>query len=181
LVRKQQYVKVCETIKETMENERDEEFRFILMGELVLYYELAGDYCASLYWARRKSENYGHLPAAWTSLAGWYFYSTRPGRPTTEDMLKALGYLETALDKTKASGASPLYVLFEVCRVLTALKDYPKLERTMRAILKKSETHRCADSYRLEAEWLKTIPDGCLDDGLVTQFNLLIDPNWKLE
>lgn len=176
LVREREYVKACEIIEKSLENEPDQEFRFVLMGELVLYYELAEDYCASLHWARKKSEEFGQLPVVWTSLAGWYFYTTRPGRPTTEDMLKALGYLETALNRTKVSGASPLYVLFEVCRVHTALKDYPKLERTMRAILKEFETHRSADSYRLDVDWLRTIPDGCLDDSLVAQFKLLKTP-----
>lgn len=72
-----------------------------------------------------------------------------------------------------------------MCRVLVAMKDYPRLDATMRDIIQDLATFREFDSPRIEAEWLKSVPAGKLDAALVARFRRLeaadikrIQPLW---
>lgn len=167
------YFELCDVIEAKLEAERDEDFRFMLIGELVLYLQLAGDDRSSLDWAVRRCQEFDASPIAWSALGSWHFYSMHPGHPTQDEMLTALKNYNIALRRARSANEWVRYVLFNICRVLADLEEYTKLEATMREILDDLETERENDSPRLEGEWLNRVPEDALDASLLERYKLL--------
>jgi len=167
------YKELCETITTELLSEHDKEFRLMLMKHLVHFLRYAGDGEASLSWAKRICEEDATSPFAWTGLANWHLHANCPDVATRDDLMNALRYCEIALEKAHSADQFVWYVLFDTCRVLTDLEDYPRIENTMKEILCDLEFVREHHSPRIEGEWLYRVPEGKLQLELVLRFKEL--------
>lgn len=164
---------LSEIIESQLETERDPEFRYELMSNLVHFLDLAGQYDESLQWAQALCVEFGESPFAWSVHAWRYIHKAYRGEASEEELEKAYRLCETGLERARAKNEFVRFVLFDMCRVLAFMKNYERLEKTMREILKDLETFRKYDSPRIEAEWLKSVPTDKLDVTLVERFKRL--------
>ncbi len=110
----------------------------------------------------------------WQRLAGHYFYCSKPGGPSQEDLGQALHAIDTAVEKARGSGNWLWYCLGDRCRIALAMKRYDLLEESMRECLEGLSRPDDSLDYGPEGEFLARIPEGTVDSALIERFRAAV-------
>ena len=171
LMRAGLYAEMCEEAERRLAMETDPDLRFAIISTtaMLLYQPENRDLC--LYWSERLCEEFDDWPFAWTHMAmGFRDWNDA----ANADNLIALGHYETALQRAYAADQWVRYVLFDICRHLTQMEDWPALEARMREIIADLENTREIDIPFLEDDWLRFVMPGLLDADLVARYQALV-------
>ena len=174
MIRERRFAALHRTMAAVIADEKDCEFAFDLMAETSISLRIAGEKTLSLAWARRITEKFNDSPFAWTDLARWYWFGSPSDPMRPENMRIALGHYETALARARTMDKHVRYILFDMCRLLTDLEDYPRLAGAMRDILDDLNNRRDIDIPRIKGEWLKRLPEGALAPGLIARYRRIM-------
>lgn len=164
LGRQKRFREICDWIVSTLETEDDPEFRFDLIPDLCLHLQMLGDNDACRHWATVLTKEFDDWPLAWTNIAIYGVGSDHSGPLNGEERKQKLAYYEIALDRAYKKDEWVRYTLFATCRQLTFMKEYGRLADRMREIIADLDNKREIDIPFLEADWLKRVPEGAIDE-----------------
>lgn len=163
LVKQRRFDDLCDRLFELLADVTSAEIRYQLRADLSGYLRLAGKEEEGFRQALELADEFKDWPRAWMHLGAWYFYTPHPGHPTPEEQQKALAHYETALAVAYEHDEWVRFVLYDICRVLTAMEDYPALESRMREIINDLANARRTDMPAVERDWTERIPEGAID------------------
>ena len=174
LAKEKRHRDVCDLLINKLDTETDPEFRFELIPDLCVYLMQVGEGEACVHWAIVLTEEFDEQPLAWTNMAIFGVGADHNHPLDESEKLQKLGYYKVALGRGRKKNESVRYVLFDICRILTDLKEYEQLDACMHEIIADLENEREIDIPFLEDDWLKRVPKEEMDEDLRRTYQALV-------